>query len=71
MDKPKTERQSLEDISEKMDRPIGIIAIQGKTQEQQIAVLCGLGFSSALIGALVGMKPATVRKRKSRTANGS
>lgn len=71
MDNPKTERQLLEDISEKLDRLIGIIAIQGKTQEQQIAVLSGLGFSSATVGALVGMKPATVRKRKSRSDNGS
>lgn len=66
MAKPKVERELPEDISDKLDRLIGIIAIQGNTQEQQIAVLPDLGFSSATIGALIGMKPSTIRKRKSR-----
>jgi hypothetical protein len=35
----KTEHELLSEISEKLDRLIGLFAVQGKTEDEKIAVL--------------------------------
>lgn len=70
----KTERQLLMEISEKLDKLIGIFAIQGKNRDEQIKVLVSLGFTNAEISKLTGMPKGTVdtirAKSKKREANG-
>ena len=62
----KTERELLEDINERLDKLIGIVAIQGKAQNQQIELLDGLGLDSKTIGLYVGLSSDAVRQRKSQ-----
>lgn len=66
----KTERELLAEISEKLDRLIALFATQGKTEDQQIHALRGMGFDWKFIGSLVGLKPATARKRYERAPKG-
>lgn len=61
----KSEIELLEEISNKIDRLIGIIAIQGKDEDVQIRILKRLGFTSKETGDLTGLTDATVRKRQS------
>jgi hypothetical protein len=62
----KTERELLQDINERLDKLIGIVAIQGKPQNQQIEMLDGLGLDSKTIGLYVGLSSDAVRQRKSQ-----
>jgi hypothetical protein len=62
----KTERQLLEEMNERLRQIAGLLAIQGKTQDDQIAVLTGLGFDSKMIGLFLGMSSDTVRVRRMR-----
>ncbi len=66
MNVEKTERELLAEVSQKLDRLIGLMVIQGKDLEAQINALYALGFNSATIGALVGLSDSTVRNRKLR-----
>lgn len=66
MAKEKTERELLHDVNERLDKLIGIIAIQGKPQNQQIEILDELGFDSKTIGLYVGLSSDAVRQRKSQ-----
>jgi hypothetical protein len=66
MAKEKTERELLHDINEPLDKLIGIIAIQGKPQNQQIEILDELAFDSKTIGLYVGLSSDAVRQRKSQ-----
>lgn len=66
MVKEKTERELLQRISDRLDRLIGIIAIQGKTQNQQIEILDGLGLDSKTTGLYIGLSSDAVRQRKSQ-----
>lgn len=65
----KQEEQKTEDllheISEKLDKIMGVLAIQGKDEDKQIEILKKLGFKSNLTGALLGLKESAVRNRKS------
>ena len=54
----------LAEISTKMDRLLGAIAIQGKDRSSQIDTLLNLGFSSPFISSLVGISDRAVRMRK-------
>jgi DNA-directed RNA polymerase specialized sigma24 family protein len=58
--KEKTERDILLEISEKLDRLIGILAVQGKDRDEKISILVSLGFSNAEIGKLIGVPKGTV-----------
>ena len=60
------EVQLLLEISEKLDRLIGVVAIQGKDQDTQIGILADLGLDAPAIGSLVGISANAVRIRKSR-----
>jgi len=59
----KTEREILAEMSGKLDRLIGLFATQGKTQDEQIRILRGMGFDWNFIGAASGLKPDAARKR--------
>ena len=62
----RTERDLLAEISAKLDRLMGVIAIQGKDQATQVNTLYALGFDSKTIGALVSLSDSAVRSRKFR-----
>ena len=49
----KTERELLEEMNERLREIAGLLTIQGKTQDEQIDVLTGLGFDSETIGLLL------------------
>ena len=61
----KTETQLLEEISDRLNQMVGLIAIQGKPQDDQIDILTTLGFDSTRVGLFVGMSGDAVRKRRS------
>ena len=61
-----TEKDLLAEISRKLDRLIGIIAIQGKDVSTQIKILTDLGLPSTEIGPLLGIRPGSVRARRAR-----
>lgn len=65
MGSDKTQTQLLEEISERLDKVIGLLAIQGKTQDEQIDILTELGFDSKTVGLFVGLSGDAVRKRRS------
>jgi len=56
----KSEKQILLEISEKLDKLLGVTAIQGKSKEDQVKVLVSLGFSNSDISALTAMPKGTV-----------
>jgi DNA-directed RNA polymerase specialized sigma24 family protein len=56
----KTERDLLLEISKKLDRLIGILAIQGKDRDEKIRILVSLGFSNSEISRLIGVPKGTV-----------
>jgi len=62
----KTEHELLSDISEKIDRAIGLLAIRDKNEDEKVRILYGLGLDAPPIGALLGLSPDAVRQRKSR-----
>lgn len=62
----KTELEILGEISEKLDRLIGLFAIQGKAESKQIEILRGMGYDWDCIGSIVGLKPDTARMRYQR-----
>ncbi len=62
----RTERDLLAEISAKLDRLMGVMAIQGKDQDAQVNTLHALGFDSKTIGAMVGLSDSAVRGRKFR-----
>jgi ribosomal protein S11 len=49
-------------ISEKLDIIIGLLAIQGKTKEEQIKILSSLKFKSKTIEKITGIPAGTVRR---------
>jgi hypothetical protein len=63
MSEQKTEFQLLAEISSKLDRVIGLLAISGRDQNDQIRILKGLGFEWGEIGTMVGLKGDAARKR--------
>lgn len=58
--KEKTERDLLLEISEKLDRLIGILAVQNKDRDDKVNILASLGFSNAEISKLIGVPKGTV-----------
>jgi Holliday junction resolvasome RuvABC DNA-binding subunit len=68
--KEKTEKQILMEISKKLDNLIGVIAIQGKSRDEQIKVLVSLGFSNAEISKITGVPKGTVDTIRAKIKKG-
>ena len=64
--KEKTEKEYLKEISEKMDKIIAMIAINGKDTDIQIDILRNLKLEWDEIGAITGLTSEAARKRHSR-----
>jgi hypothetical protein len=62
----KTERELLHEISERLNKIIGLLAIEGKSQNHQIEILSALGFDSKTTGLFVGLSGDAVRQRKTQ-----
>lgn len=62
----KTERQLLEEINERLKQIVGLLAISGKSQDEQISILTELGFDSTTVGNYVGLSGTAVRNRRMR-----
>jgi len=59
----KTSEELLKEISEKLDKILGVLAIQNVSDvDSKIKILKNLGFSSAEIGPLMGLKNVRVHK---------
>lgn len=61
--KTRTTEELLEEISKKLDKLTGILAINGKDEDQQIKILTDLDFTSAEVGSLLGLPAGTVRRK--------
>lgn len=59
----KSDNELLQEISVKLDQVIAMMAIDGKDQNQQIAILRSFNMDWKTIGLLVGLKPDAARKR--------
>jgi hypothetical protein len=59
----KTTEDLLEEISKKLDKLTGILAIEGKDEDQKIKILTDLGFTSVEAGSLLGLPPGTIRRK--------
>jgi len=44
---------------------MGILAIQGKNDDEQIKILKSVGFTAKEVGVYTGLKESTVKMRKS------
>ncbi len=63
----KSQEELLQEINKKLDRLIGILAIQNKENDnEKIKILTTLGFESNEIAKLLGLTPNVVRVRKFR-----
>src|SRR2546430_1898702 len=60
MTRTTSDNELLQDISGKLDRVIGLLAIQGNERDAQIKILYSLGFDSSGIGRLLGVWGAAV-----------
>jgi DNA-directed RNA polymerase specialized sigma24 family protein len=56
-----TEIELLVEINKKLDRLIGICAIQGKDEERQAKILKSLGFTYKEISNLTGIAEGTLK----------
>lgn len=54
-----------EEILDKLDKIIGLLAIQGKEKKDQIKILDSLGFTSKFISALTNIPEGTVGRIRS------
>lgn len=66
----KSEKDLLLEISEKLDRLIAAVMVQGKDQATQLKIFSALGIDSASIGAMMGMSASGVRTIKYRGKKG-
>src|SRR5712671_6747993 len=57
------ERQLLQEISAKLDKVVGCLAIIGKDQNEQITTLRNLSFDWPFIGTIVGLNSDAARMR--------
>ena len=63
--KEKSEKELLSDINKKLDKLIGILAIQNiKNIEDRIYLLKNLDFKSNEVALLVGIKADAIRRRE-------
>ena len=52
----KSSEKLLSEINQKLDKIIGILAIQGKDEDTQIRILKKIGFEAVEIGNLLGIQ---------------
>ncbi|MDE1845060.1 MAG: hypothetical protein KGI10_07010 [Thaumarchaeota archaeon] len=64
--KKATPEELLEAISKKLDKILGVLAIQGKDVITQINILHGIGLEWDEIGRYVGLTANAARKRYER-----
>jgi len=62
--KAKSEIDYLKEISDKIDKLIGLLAVKNETSEKKIKILSNLGFTSNEIGAILDMNPSTIRNAR-------
>jgi len=64
--KGKSEKELLEEISKKLDKILGVIAVQDKNLDvdSKIKILRNNGFDSNEIGPFVGLSGSAVRDKK-------
>lgn len=62
----KTERDLLEEISLKLDRLAGLLAIQGKDLVAQVRILSKAGLPSREIGALLNLNADYIRRLRTK-----
>jgi len=62
----KSEKELLEEISEKLNKLIGIFSMQNEKldTDSKIKILKNCGFESSEIGPFVGLSDSSVRGRK-------
>ena len=61
--KEKSEKELLGEISKKIDKLIAIVSLQGKTEDQQLAILKELGFTSKEASVFTGISYSSIRHR--------
>jgi len=62
----KTEKQILEEISNKLSKLIALSAIQGKAKVEQIKILTTLEFSNSEISKLTGIPKGTIDSTRAK-----
>ena len=62
----RTERELLQEISLKLDRLAGLLAIQGKDLVVQVRILSKLGLPSPEIGGLLNVNADYVRQLRTK-----
>ena len=62
----KTDNELLRDISDRLNEIVGLLAIQGKPQDDQTDILRSLGLEWNKIGMFLGMSATAVRLRNVR-----
>ena len=65
----KSERELLAEVSDKLDKVIALLAVNGKSENEQISILKELGHDWKFIGTLTGLEPDTARMRHSAKKN--
>jgi hypothetical protein len=58
------EKELLSELSEKLDQIIALLAIQGRSPDEQIRMLYEFGYDSTFIGRVLGRDPSAVRHAK-------
>jgi hypothetical protein len=71
MSEPKDQRRLLEDISAKLDKVVGFLAIADRDQNDQIKILRSLEYDWAEIGMFVGLTADAARMRFNTLKNGA
>lgn len=66
----KTEKHLLMEISEKLDKLLGVIAIRGKNKYEQVKVLASLGFTNKEISDLTAIPKGTVDGIRAKSKKG-
>ena len=59
----KSERELLEQISQKLDRIIALMAIQGVDESEKLRRLNAMGLDHQTIGSVTGLRPNTIAVR--------
>lgn len=59
----KSERELLGEVSEKLDKVVALLAVNGKTQDEQIAILRSFNHDWNFIGTLTGLSADAARMR--------
>ncbi len=57
----RTEKQILESIENKLEKLMGIMAIQGKEEKKQAKILKSLGFKYREVSELTGIPEGTLK----------